>query len=81
VALHFTWVLDTPGVVALLPALEARLAPFDARPHWGKLFTTPHARLRELYPRLPDFVALQRAMDPQGKFSNDFLQKYVLGER
>jgi len=38
-AIHFTWVDDEAAVTALLPAIEDRLAPFAARPHWGKVFT------------------------------------------
>jgi xylitol oxidase len=79
VAVHFTWVQDWPAVRALLPVLEERLAPFDARPHWGKLSTTPPERLQTLFPRLPDFQALARRSDPDGKFRNAFLDTYVLG--
>ena len=77
VAFHFSWILDWPAIAAFLPVLEAQLAPFDARPHWGKLFTTPPARLRALYPRLKDFTALARDLDPQGKFQNPFLERTV----
>jgi alditol oxidase len=80
VAFHFSWNLDWPAVSALLPRLEARLAPFDARPHWGKLFTTSPARLRELYPKLENFKALGRELDPAGKFQNGFLGRSVFGE-
>jgi len=80
VAIHFTLKPDGPGVAALLPALEAALDPFDARPHWGKLFTLSGRRLAALYPRLTDFRALARRMDPSGKFRNRFLER-VLFER
>jgi xylitol oxidase len=79
VAFHFTWVKDWPGVSRLLPRLEAALAPFDARPHWGKLFTLPPARLRALYPRLPAFQALLRTYDPLGTFRNPYLERNVFG--
>jgi xylitol oxidase len=79
IAFHFTWQPDWPAVEALLPEIEALLDPFDARPHWGKLFSTPPARLRELYPRIPDFQALAREFDPTGKFRNPFLDRYIFG--
>jgi alditol oxidase len=79
VALHFTWVKDWPAVRELLPLLEELLAPFDARPHWGKLFTTPPERLAALYERLPDFQELLRSYDPQGKFRNAFLDRNIFG--
>ena len=78
-SIHFTWVPDGPAVHALLPALDACLATFDARPHWGKLFATSPERLAALYPRMGDFRALARALDPEGRFRNAFLDAYVLG--
>jgi len=77
VAIHFTWRKDWPAVRTLLPTIEAQLAPFDARPHWGKLFTMEPVRLRGLYPRMNDFGELARASDPLGKFRNAFLDRYV----
>lgn len=79
VAIQFNWKNDWPGVSQFLPILEKELAPFDARPHWGKLFTTPHARIETLYERLPDFLALARRYDPQGKFRNAFLDETIFG--
>ena len=38
-AIHFTWKPELPEVKRLLPQIESSLAPFDARPHWGKVFT------------------------------------------
>jgi xylitol oxidase len=78
-AIHFTWKKDWPAVRALLPSIEAALAPFAARPHWGKLFTMPAAQVQALYPKLPDFQALLRATDPEGKFRNAFLDTYIFG--
>jgi alditol oxidase len=80
VAFHFSWVLDWPPVAAFLPALEAALAPFGARPHWGKLFLIPSAQVCALYPRCDDFRALACELDPGGKFRNAFLDRTVFGE-
>lgn len=77
VAIHFTWKPDWTAVQKVLPMIEECLAPFDARPHWAKLFTMAPSRVRSLYERLPDFRELVRRCDPVGKFSNDFLSKYV----
>ncbi len=81
VAIHFTWKKDWPAVRKLLPRIEEQLAPLDARPHWGKLFTMPPTRLRSLYEKLPDFQQLLRQYDPQGKFRNAFLDAYIFGAR
>ena len=79
VALHFTWKMDWEAVKQLLPLLEEQLAPFQARPHWGKLFTLPPRKVRALYERLANFQDLLRYYDPQGKFSNDFLDMFIFG--
>jgi xylitol oxidase len=63
----------------LLLAIEKELAPFHARPHWGKLFTMAPAHLDSLYEKLPEFAALSRRFDPAGKFHNDFLNTNVFG--
>jgi len=73
VAIHFTWKQDWPAVGKLLPEIERELRPFEARPHWGKLFTMPPKELRSRYERLPEFVALAKKLDPNGKFRNKFL--------
>jgi xylitol oxidase len=79
VAIHFTWIKNWDAVRQVLPLLEEALAPFDARPHWGKLFTMPPSRLSALFPKLPDFQRLLRSYDPQGKFRNAFLDTYIFG--
>ena len=80
VAIHFTWKQDWPAVKNLLPAIEKELAPFNARPHWGKLFTMTPAQLRSIYAeRLTDFIGLAKKFDPQGKFRNDFLNLNIFG--
>ena len=59
---------------AYLRSVDALLAEFDARVHWGKLhFMTPE-RLFALYPRAADFVAIRRRLDPEGTFLNDHLE-------
>jgi xylitol oxidase len=79
VAFHFTWRQMVPEVMALLPEIEARLAPFGARPHWGKLFTMGAERIRSLYPRSGDFVRLAEEFDPSGKFRNPYLERHLFG--
>jgi xylitol oxidase len=77
VALHFTWIKDPAAVTPVLGRIEDALAPYEARPHWGKVFTTDPARVRGLYPRTADFQALAAAADPAGKFGNAFLRRML----
>ena len=78
-AFHFTWIEDTAAVLPVVRRVEEALEGFDALPHWGKVFTVPAAELRNRYPRLDDFRALARELDPDGKFANAFVRD-VLGD-
>jgi len=78
-AIHFTWKPEWPAVQQLLPVIEKALEPFDARPHWAKLFSIKAARLKALYERLPDYQALLKQYDPGGKFRNEFLNANIYG--
>jgi xylitol oxidase len=78
VGFHFTWKQDVPAVMQTLPLIEERLAPFDVRPHWGKLFTISGEQVRAKYEKLPQFQRLLEEYDPEGKFRNAFLDA-VLG--
>ncbi|MFI5226579.1 MAG: FAD-binding protein [Candidatus Limnocylindrales bacterium] len=80
VALHFTWQPDWEGVRRVLPTIEEALAPFDPCPHWGKLFTMPAERVRASYERLEDFAALLQRYDPNRRFRNPFLGRYIFDE-
>jgi alditol oxidase len=80
VAIHFTWERRQDEVEAALVALEATLAPFNPRPHWGKLFMARADTLRRTYDRLPDFAALLARIDPRGAFRNRWLETRVLGD-
>jgi xylitol oxidase len=73
IALHFTWIADTDAVLPVVAALEEQLAPLDARPHWGKVFTTSPEVLHKQYEHFTDFQNLVRRHDPDGTFRNPWL--------
>lgn len=73
-AIHFTWKPEWEAVQKLLPQLEEKLAPFGARPHWGKLFTMDPAVLQSRIEKLADFKSLIAKHDPDGKFRNAFVE-------
>jgi xylitol oxidase len=81
VALHFTWVRDEAAVAPVVEAVQDRLRPFAARPHWGKVFSTAPEDVRGCYDRYGDFEALLREADPQGTFRNELLDAYFPGAR
>jgi hypothetical protein len=55
-------------------AAEALLLEAGGRPHWGKLRGIGDERLAGLYPRLDEFRARRREIDPQGRLLNDYLR-------
>ena len=79
VAIHFTWQPAPDAVGAALARVEVALAPFEARPHWGKLFLAEAPQVAPLYPRLADFARLVASLDPPGAFRNEWLETHLLG--
>ena len=80
IAIHFTWRPDrTAAVDRVLAHVEAALAPFDARPHWAKLFLADATAIAPRYARLPDFARLMVRLDPRRAFTNAWLTAHVLG--
>lgn len=77
-AIHFTWISDQAEVERVLVDVEAALAPFEPRPHWGKVFLAGAVTIGTRYERLSDFAALAQRLDPRGAFRNDWLSTHVL---
>ncbi len=75
--IHFTWVDDAAAVLPVVRALDGALAPFEPRPHWGKVFTMSPDDVRARYPRLGDFQALRRELDPGDRFGNQLIDRYL----
>lgn len=80
IGIHFTWKDDWEAVQKVLPNIEESLAPYRARPHWGKLFTMTPEKVQTLYENITDFQKLLKKYDPKGKFRNDFMDQYIFGE-
>jgi alditol oxidase len=80
VGIHFTWKPEREAVEDMLVQLETALVPFEARPHWGKLFDANGEAIASLYERMPDFIGLAERLDPRGAFRNSWLEAHVLGE-
>jgi xylitol oxidase len=72
VAIHFTWEREPDAVRRVLEQVEAALAPFDPRPHWGKLFLRAPS-----YPRTADFARLAARLDPRGAFRNEWTERFL----
>lgn len=76
----FDGALGEDRVRAAAAVLEEALEPLRARPHWAKLFAYSPPQLEELYgTRMSRFRQVARAYDPDGKFSNEWCDRMVLG--
>jgi alditol oxidase len=80
VGIHFTWKREPDAVQELVAQIEDALTPFEARPHWGKVFHADAAAIAPLYKRHSDFVRLLERLDPRGAFRNAWLKARVLGD-
>jgi len=79
VTIHFTWKQEWEAVSKLLPVIERELAPFNPKPHMGKLFTMSPVKLASHYKKINDFKKMVAQYDPHGKFRNEFLEKNIYG--
>ena len=67
----------------LLPLIEAALEPFEARPHFGKVFSMAPSKVQGVAfdkDALARFRGLVARYDEGGCFTNEFVQTYVLGD-
>ncbi len=80
IGIHFTWQREPEAVRAMCVEIERVLEPFAPRPHWGKVFELPASRVAAHYPRLGEFDALRRELDPRGVFLNRWLAQRLLGD-
>jgi len=81
VCIHFTWKREPEAVQEMVAQIEDALTPFEARPHWGKVFHADAAAIAALYKRHSDFVNLMERLDPRGAFRNPWLKARVLGDK
>ncbi len=61
-------------------AVERIVAQVGGRPHWGKMHWLEAEQLAALYPRFADAQRVRAQADPEGVFSNPYLDR-VLGGR
>ena len=82
-AIHFTWKTDTNErkrkVNVVVYEVEAALAPFGPRPHWGGFFLFRPEVVATMYPMMPAYREVIEKLDPTGKFRNSFVDQFVFG--
>jgi xylitol oxidase len=60
-----------------MPVVEAALDPFAPRPHWGKMHARTPQQVASQFGRVGDFRDLCHRHDPDGKFQNEYLRRYL----
>jgi L-gulonolactone oxidase len=58
--------------------VERIMDSYGGRPHWGKMHFQHAESLAPRYPRWDEFQAVRRRLDPEGRFTNQYLER-VLG--
>jgi L-gulonolactone oxidase len=58
--------------------VEGIMNAYDGRPHWGKFHFQSAESLAPRYPHWDRFIAVRKELDPEGRFSNNYLER-VLG--
>lgn len=71
IGIHFTW-KKLDAVYEMVKVVEAKLAPFNYRPHLGKVFSASPEYFKSVMPKLDDFKELVAEIDPSKKFGNKF---------
>jgi L-gulonolactone oxidase len=63
---------------AYFQGVERIMDSYGGRPHWGKMHFQGHETLADRYPRWDAFQAVRSRLDPDGRFTNPYLER-VLG--
>ncbi len=58
--------------------VEAVMAEWGGRPHWGKRSFLSASELAPRYPRWADFAAIRERLDPDGRFVNAWARQTLL---
>ncbi|KAJ3203358.1 hypothetical protein HK099_001540 [Clydaea vesicula] len=73
--------LDSEGNAAkgsfeMMREIQQVLLPLGGMPHNGKYFDMDLYNLEKFYPKLKDFLFLQKMLDPEQKFQNEYTKKF-----
>jgi decaprenylphospho-beta-D-ribofuranose 2-oxidase len=67
-----------PGVGELLNALDQRVLEFGGRVYTAKDSRTTAETFHAMYPRIDEWIAMRRKMDPHGVFASDMARRLEL---
>lgn len=55
--------------------VEKIFAKYNGRPHWGKMHMMQYGQLKQVYPKLEEFLDLRKELDPEGMFLNEYVRE------
>ncbi|TXI57085.1 FAD-binding oxidoreductase [Mycolicibacter arupensis] len=67
-----------PGVNELLNSLDRRVLEFGGRLYTAKDSRTTAANFHAMYPRIDEWIAIRRQVDPEGIFASDMARRLEL---
>jgi L-gulono-1,4-lactone dehydrogenase len=75
--IEFPVLKDSVGGKELLQQIETEMYAFGGRPHWGLLNFLSGANdlIAAMYPKLPEWLAVYRQLNPNGVFDNAFTER------
>jgi L-gulono-1,4-lactone dehydrogenase len=69
------YMADASGIQTYFDSFEAAMKALGGRPHWGKELSCSAEEIRGMYPRAADWGIEVRRLDPDGVFTNPFLER------
>jgi len=66
---------DPPGTTLYFKAFEEMMQELDGRPHWAKTYSMIGADFQRSLPHWEDFKNVRAKMDPDGLFTNPYLER------
>jgi FAD-linked oxidoreductase len=54
--------------------MEEIFQRYEGRPHWGKMHSFSYEKIKKSYPMFTEFLSLQKQVDPDAMFANDYLR-------
>jgi sugar-1,4-lactone oxidase-like protein len=69
------YMADAPGIQDYFDGFAAAMKELGGRPHWGKELRCTPEEIRGMYEHAEDFASTVRELDPDGVFTNPFVDR------
>lgn len=69
---------DPPGKEEYWAFFEKLALKYNGRPHWAKSHSIHAEQFKKMYSSFAVFQAVQKQLDPNGTFVNDYIKRHIL---